>query len=184
MVFNNQQRSGYDELKSYYPLFYKNILEMDAIFQICGRMLDGMATSMEQAVLNRFVETMDEESTTRIEQFFYLSSNKNRPIEERKLVIMATLIGFGEISVTKIKSMINKFIDTEIEVNLQDEYLQISINKLSDSNLYVDDILEIVGKRIPAHLATIIVFQNPYLGGIYVGATMQQAEILNIRQVI
>ena len=34
IVFNNQQRSGYEEIASYSPRFYRGIKEMDAIFRL------------------------------------------------------------------------------------------------------------------------------------------------------
>ena len=45
-VFYNQQRSGYEELLSYGPLFYRDLLEMDTNYRFAGKTLDVGAESL------------------------------------------------------------------------------------------------------------------------------------------
>ena len=39
-VFNNRQRSGYEEISSYSPKFYRQIKEMDAVYRFAGMNAD------------------------------------------------------------------------------------------------------------------------------------------------
>lgn len=152
-LFNNEQRSGYEELVSYYPIFYRDVREMDAILHICGRMLDGMASAMEAIVLNRFIDTMDEEATARMEVFLYLTGNRGRPLGERKRLIHALLVGHGKMSASKIKEVVQVFTGLPAEVDFIKEYIAIRVPLAGDYQFSLTDIKSTLGKRMPAHLA-------------------------------
>ena len=62
LVYNNQQRSGYEEIASYSPRYYRNIKEMDAVFRLAGWLLDLMAQNMEDMVAFQFLKYMDDEA--------------------------------------------------------------------------------------------------------------------------
>ena len=68
-VFYNRVRSGYEELMSYYPNFWKEILEMRVNNRFAGYTLDRAAGDMEQAVLDQFFETSSQEMVLRYERF-------------------------------------------------------------------------------------------------------------------
>ena len=55
LIFNNQQRSGYEEILSYSPEYYKQIREMDAIFRFAGYTVDMMAAYLEKLRENQLV---------------------------------------------------------------------------------------------------------------------------------
>lgn len=156
-LFNNEQRSGYEELLSYYPIFYKDIREMNAILHISGSMLDGMASAMEEVVLNRFIDTMDEETTSRWETFLYLTANRNRPLEERKHLIHALLIGHGKISASKIKEVVKVFTGLTAEVEFIRECLTVKVPLDGEYQFLLSDIKNLFKKRIPAHLALLMI---------------------------
>ena len=49
LVFNNQQRSGYEEIASYSPRYYRSIKEMDAVFRLAGWIIEiGRASCRER----------------------------------------------------------------------------------------------------------------------------------------
>ena len=50
LVFNNQQRNGYEEIASYSPRYYRGIKEMDAVFRLEGWLIGLMAQDMEDVV--------------------------------------------------------------------------------------------------------------------------------------
>ena len=54
LVFNNQQRSGYEEIASYSPRYYRSIKEMDMVFRLAGWIIDLMAQDMEDMVAFQF----------------------------------------------------------------------------------------------------------------------------------
>ena len=87
IVFNNQQRSGYEEIASYSPRYYINIKEMDAVFRLAGWSVDLMAQDMEDMVAFQFLKYMDEEALTRYEAFLGERIQTKRRKSE-KLILM------------------------------------------------------------------------------------------------
>ena len=74
-VFYNQQRSGYEELLSYGPLFYRDLLEMDTNYRFCRKKaLDVGAEGLEKLMQDQFIDTADEETISRWEKLAQSSS--------------------------------------------------------------------------------------------------------------
>lgn len=65
-VFNNQQRSGYEEIVSYGPKWWTEFREMDANYRFAGWTLDLMAYWLERVVNNQFPANADERTITTI----------------------------------------------------------------------------------------------------------------------
>lgn len=158
-VFNNDVRSGYEEIKSYYPTYYFDVKEMDANFKFSGWLADVMANGLELTVANQFVESMGEEMITRMEIFLSLTSNKSRPLEERRKMVSATLVGFGKMSGSRIKEVIKSFVDANVDVIFNDEYLTIVVARKAAEYtvIFMNDIESILGKQTPAHIARKII---------------------------
>ena len=95
LVFNNQQRSGYEEIASYSPRYYRSIKEMDAVFRLAGRLIDFMAQDMEDMVAFQFLKYMNDEVLTRYETFLGIKKDESKTLDERKAYISAMLIGAG-----------------------------------------------------------------------------------------
>ena len=104
MYFNNQQRSGYEEIASYSPRYYRSIKEMDAVFRLAGWLIDLMAQDMEDMVAFQFLKYMDDEALTSMKCFWELQKIRTKTLDERKAYINALLIGSGKLSADKIKS--------------------------------------------------------------------------------
>ena len=83
-VFYNQMRSGYEELLSYGPSFYKNLLEMDVNYRFAGKTLDIGAEGLERLIQDQFIDTADEETISRWERWMNL-----RPI----LTVTLNIVG-------------------------------------------------------------------------------------------
>lgn len=158
-VFNNDVRSGYEEIKSYYPTYYFDVKEMDANFKFAGWLTDIMANGLELTVANQFVTSMGEEMITRMEVFLSLTSNKSRPLEERRKMVSATLIGFGKISGSRIKEIIKSFVDATVDISFKDEYLTILVARKTTEYtvLFMNDIESILSKQTPVHIARKII---------------------------
>ena len=65
-VFNNQQRSGYEEIVSYGPKWWTEFREMDANYRFAGWTLDLMAHWLERVVNNQFPANADERTITTV----------------------------------------------------------------------------------------------------------------------
>ena len=84
-VFYNQQRSGYEELLSYGPLFYRDLLEMDTNYRFAGKTLDVGAEGLEKLMQDQFIDTADEETISRWEKcsIFFLIHRQISNTEEK-----------------------------------------------------------------------------------------------------
>lgn len=152
LVFNNQLRSGYEEICSYSPSYYPAIKEMDAIFRFAGWTLDLMADDLEKVIAYQFINYMNDETLRRFERFMGILPN-NMSIEERKIIAYAAWTRTGKLSKTKIIAIVNTFVDCECQVSLNGSILVINM-LIDDIQLkYINNIREMLQKSIPAHLS-------------------------------
>jgi len=154
-VFNNQQRSGYEEISSYSPNYYRHIREMDAVFRFAGWLTDMMAADMEGVVSGQFLPYMNKEALERYEAFLGIGSGEEKTVEERKAYIMALLIGTGKLSSDKIKEIVNQFTECECDVVLRDSALYINMVFNGDPAKYMGALRDILRKKVPAHIGVV-----------------------------
>lgn len=155
LVFNNQQRSGYEEISSYSPKYYKRIREMDAVFRLAGWLTDIMAADMELLISNQFVPDMNDETLTRYEMFLGIKTDQNKTLDERKSYIMALQVGSGKLSKDKIIAIVNQFVDCKCDIVLKGSALYINMTFENDPSKYMDDIRKLVRGKVPAHIEII-----------------------------
>lgn len=152
LVFNNQQRSGYEEIASYSPRYYRSIKEMDAVFRLAGWLIDLMARDMEDMVAFQFLKYMDDEALTRYEVFLGIIKDPNKTLDERKAYISALLIGSGNLSADKIKAIVRQFVDCECSVELSGAELCINMVFIDNPDRHMEDIRNFIRRKVPGHL--------------------------------
>lgn len=157
LVFNNQQRDGYDEIASYGPEFYKEIKEMDAIYQFAGLTIDQMAQSLEAFMSNQFIKEMNELSISRMEKFLFIIGTQNKTLEERRTLVQASWISSGKLSKTKISEIVNTFAECSCDVKLANSNIEILMTFKDNPASYIGYIRKILNKAIPAHLGIVYV---------------------------
>lgn len=184
LVFNNQQQSGYEEIASYSPRYYRSIKEMDAVFRLAGWLIDLMEQDMENVVAYQFLKYMNEEVLTRYEAFLRIVRDENKTIDERKSYINALLIGSGKLSADKIIEMVNQFGGCDCEsVTLDGSTLHISIIVDEDFNQWISDSIRgLIKRNAPAHITTDTIYYNALSGKIYFGSIMGEADIMELTQ--
>ncbi len=155
LVFNNQQRSGYEEIASYSPRYYRSIKEMDAVFRLAGWLTDLMAQDMEDMVAFQFLKYMDDEALTRYEVFLGIIKNPNKTLDERKAYINALLIGSGKLSADKIKAIVGQFVNCECSIKLSGAKLYINITFKDNPDTYMRNIRSLIKEKVPAHIEII-----------------------------
>lgn len=184
LVFNNQQRSGYEEIASYSPRYYRRIREMDAVFRLAGWLVDLMAKDMEGTVAGQFLKYMDDEALTRYEAFLEIMKDPNKTMDARKAYIKALLIGSGKLSAGKIAALVNQFSGCGCDDVILDGsvlHVIIGINENLDSGIR-DELYDLIRRKVPAHIGMDVVFDNSMSGKLYFGAVLEQADIMEIRQ--
>ena len=162
LVFNNQQRSGYEEIVSYSPRYYRSIKEMDAVFRLAGWIIDLMAQDMEDMVAFQFLKYMGDEALTRYEAFLGITKDPNKTLKERKAYISALLIGSGKISKDMIILMINQYGECDCQVKLVGSELKIGMTFKNNDDRYIDEIRRIIRAKGPVHLKYIFTVKFCY----------------------
>lgn len=154
-VFNNQQRSGYEEISSYGPNFYKEILEMDTIYRLAGMFADMQASDLEYTVASVFLDYMDDTTFSRYEAFLEIANDSKKTLEERKAYVSALLIGSGKISKDKIIAIVNQFVECDCAVVLDGTELYINMTFADDPSKYMNDIRKLIADKMPNHIEII-----------------------------
>lgn len=151
-LYDNAPRSGYEELKTFYPVWYRDVQEMDALWRVFGNRLDDIQLGLKQAINNCYISTADEETIKRFEEFFYITYDGPRTLEERRALVASFFIGNGHIGEQEIKELMSAFTSGDIAVALVGGTVEISVTRELSDRFNLSDSTFVILKRIPAHL--------------------------------
>lgn len=157
-MFYNNDDSSYEELLTYYPRFYRDVLEMQAILQTNGDLADELQENIEQVINNCFIDTADETTIGKLERFLYLGLYKHRSLDERRRLVKSFFVGSGKVSASMISEMISAYTGAAVAIlfepfdEAQNNKLYIDFERGQERTLYLSDILSLIEKKIPAHL--------------------------------
>lgn len=161
-MYNN----NYEELKTFLPVFYDDVFEMQVILWVTGGELDKAEDGLNRVLLNNFIMDADDKAISRLERFLYLQVDKTRPLDERKRLLASFFVGFGKMSATKLKEIVFSFTNAASEVFFREGVISIEIERGSAPSLYLIDVNTIISRRIPAHLPFILVVKYTVLAEI------------------
>lgn len=178
LVFNNQQRTGYEEIVSYGPCFYQQIKEMDAIYRFAGWTSDLMAADLERLMEMQFIKYMDNEMLTRYENFIGIERDYSKTLEERRTIVSATSNKAGKLSKGKIQSIVNSFVECDCRVSLKESVLVIEMIFRENPALYMNSIRELIQDAIPAHIGIV------YRGGIDISIAFKWDSKVSVQRMI
>ena len=148
----------YDELITFYPRFYRDVLEMDAILRIEGSLADGIDEGMNLILTNNFIDTMDEDTIAILEKYLGLSLLKSRTLDERRRLVRSYFAGMGKVSATSISELIRAYTGAETTCTflIFDEEgncrLDVIFERGEEATLYWSDIYTLLDKMLPAHI--------------------------------
>lgn len=181
--------SNYEELIGYYPRFYREIFEMVEILKAQGRIADGMENNIEQTYLNSFIDYADEAAIEKLERFLQTGINKSRALEERRRLVKACFVGFGKVSAPVICQMIGTYTNTPVSCRFEpfdedgNNMLYIDFQYNCGDTIYMSDILMLLSKKLPGHIAYNIVYEMAPKAEIFFGCLWQEDEIITISEV-
>lgn len=152
-IFYNRERSGYEELFSYMPAYWKQIKEMRANISFAGYTTERMAEALERVVLDQFFDTCSEEMIQRELDFLQLTDYGNLSIDDKRNLLKVSWIGNQKMSGTRIKALVRAYCGCNSDVKFDHElYIMANISE-SSSNIYLGDLQKIFSKQIPAHIS-------------------------------
>ena len=157
---------NYKELITYYPHFYSDVFEMREILKAHGKIADKLEHNIERTYLNSFIDYADEATISKLEKFLLIGLNRERTLEERRRLVKSYFIGFGKVSATMLKEMIYNYSRSNTRIYFEPSdnfknntlYIYIYLNH-NRKEIYIDDIKQMLKKKIPAHINFDTIFQ-------------------------
>jgi len=171
-MFNSYWKCKYDELITFYPRYYREVFEMDAILRTAGGLADGIQNGIEEVLLNNFIENADEDTLSMYEQFLGLSLLRQRTVEERRRLVKSFFAGQGKVSATRIAEMIRAYTgaDTTCEFYPFDSEgnnrLDVIFERGGEEVIYISDIYILLSKMLPAHIEYRAMAEYSYAVGV------------------
>lgn len=153
MFYNNDWKNCYEEIMSWYPVFYRNVREMKAILKAYGSLADKMQDNIERVINNTFVSTADDVTITIWEKALGIEYETTLTLEQRKSVVIAHICGHGHIGEHEIREVIAQYSKDPVAVTFDDGVVTVTIDGeiFDTANLY-----KTLLSRIPAHLSLIL----------------------------
>lgn len=153
-VYENE----YEELLTFYPRFYRDVLEMDAILRADGYLLDRLMDDIDRTYLNAFIDTADEATIEKWERFLHIATNRTIPLDDRKRLIKAYFVGSGKFSGSLAEAMIKAYLNADSRADFRpfDEqgnnafFFEIDTNE--NLTPLMPPLRRLMRQKIPAHL--------------------------------
>lgn len=162
-LYDKYYQNNFEELLTYYPRFYRDVLEMVEILKAQGRLADALEADIEQTFLNSFIDYADETAIGRLEIFLKIGLNKSRALEERRQIVKSYFIGAGRISASVLAQMLQSIAgcpEPDIRLEPIDEAgnnaLLIDFDCQENAAQKLAIVKEILAKKVPAHIPLLI----------------------------
>lgn len=159
MLFDDDYyASSYDELKTYYPTYYNDVTEMQAILKAQGDMLDDVKNGIEQLFGDCFIDTADEATIAKLETFLHIHIRTGRTLEERRRLVKSYFVGSGKMSASLLSDIIGTYTGAESQCRYEpcdimgNNALYIDTERGTESSFYASDIMELIRAKLPAHI--------------------------------
>ena len=174
-LYPNGFPSAYEELKTFYPVFYRDVFEMVAIWRAAGVGLDEIEDGVDAVVNNNFVSLMDTDALAQMETFLGIPLNQKRTLEARRKLVASYFIGGNHIGAREIKDITRAFTEGTCEVSFVGGTVYIHVKSDIKDTPPEDDYYYILRKKIPAHLGVYTNIEIEFSERLYVARTHSRA---------
>ena len=179
-LYPNGFPSAYEELKTFYPVFYRDVFEMDAIWRAAGGGLDEIEDGVDAVVNNNFVSLMDADALAQMETFLGIPLNQKRTLEARRKLVASYFIGGNHIGAREIKDITRAFTEGTCEVSFVGGTVYIHVKSDIKDTPPEDDYYYILRKKIPAHLGVYTNIEIEFSERLYVGSNALEGNRYDI----
>ena len=173
-LYDNAYFSVYEEIKRFYPVWYWDVLEMDAIWRAQGKQLDQVREAVQRLISNNFIATSDDQAVTALEEVFGVVTDTDRTIEDRRQLLLSLLRGGGHVGAREIKEIMAAFTDAPCNVDFAGATVYVRINRDSGDTFTLDDCYMTLARKIPAHLDLVINVISPIESPSYRAVSMAE----------
>jgi hypothetical protein len=151
-IYENAYPDCYEELKTFYPVWYREIPEMDAIWRAFGAQLNEVRTGIITAVNNCFVWTADEETLGKFEEFLGIVYDGYRTLKQRRSAVSAYFLRRGHIGEQEIKEFVRLFTNSRCTVEFANSNVKVTVFFQRGDEAVPAECRAFLLKEIPAHL--------------------------------
>ncbi|MEY8428830.1 putative phage tail protein [Lachnospiraceae bacterium 46-15] len=173
------------KLIDYLPDFMKQFIEIKEIMQAEDKEMDEIDFNIQRALDNAFIEGCDEYGISKYEALLGITVRQQESLGVRKTRVLSRWNDFQPCTYRRLLKKLDILCGTgnyRVDGSLEDYQLCIGI---SGKALGVrGELEEMLKKMLPENINYEIFEEHPVTGHICTGAVMQQAEIMDIRQVI
>ena len=145
--------SNYRQMQSYYPVWYRDVREMDSVLNVLGTLLDQMRGQIIRDIDNNFVLTADARTIEWLEHFLRMEREEGATLDERREAIIDLFNPLGHFGQRDIAAIMARYTQSPVHVALiVPGLVQIMVDN-ADYGDYIGKARSTIAKRIPAHLA-------------------------------
>lgn len=159
-LYDNAWPHVYEEIRRFYPVWYRDVLEMDAIWQAQGTELDGVRSTIERIIFNGYINTADAETIAKYEKFLEITPEPGAALEERRAQVAAVMFPSPHIGAPEIREIFAFFAKGRISVRLVGGFVELVVDLKENEVLSAPAFLRVLDRKFPAHLRVGIVFET------------------------
>lgn len=159
MLYDNDYYARtYDELVTFYPTYYKDVQEMQAILEAEGELADDVKMNIERVLGDCFIDTADEQTIAELEVFLHIHLHGDRSLADRRRLVKSYFVGSGKLSSSLLSDIIGTYTGSTSESRFEpydiagNNALYIDTERGAESNFYASDIMELIRAKLPAHI--------------------------------
>jgi hypothetical protein len=159
MIFNDYYDCTYDELVTYYPTFYNEVKEMQAVLKAEGDLIDDVKSGIETVFGDCFIDSADEKTIAKLETFLHIHMHGERSLDDRRRLVKSYFVGSGKLSASLLSDIIGTYTGAKSQCRFEpcdiegNNALYIDTERGAESNFYASDIMALVRAKLPAHIA-------------------------------
>ena len=115
-LFNDYWENTYSEIRTWYPIYYLDVYEMQEVLKAEGALIDDLKKAIQKVFDNCFIDQMDEAHIAMLEDWLGIRFARQRTLSERRAALKAMFAGHGHISASLLKSIVQSYTNSEVEI--------------------------------------------------------------------
>lgn len=139
----------------YLPHYYQESRVMQAIAEAQGSEINSLYATLDEILMQFYVETATEWGLDLWEQMLGLKSYSGKPLDHRRSRIISKLRGIGTVTVNMIKNVAESYVYGTVEVTENSAAYSFTVKFVDPRGIppNLDDLKAAIEEIKPAHLA-------------------------------
>lgn len=174
------------ELVSYLPPFMQKYKEPVAALDAENPEFDFVWDAVNRILYNRFISTADEYGISRFEKMMKISPSDTDTLEARRTRVQSRWINSIPYTIRVLAYKIAELLGREHYFSIQPDFREaygILLVVYSTDESLTEELKYLLSVMVPANVVTELIYETVTdLKVIYLGAVLEQAEIIEIKQ--